>query len=137
MMNLVDVIKEDEGCELKMYKDTVGVWTIGYGHNLEEGIDQETAEFILSRDLEKHSQELDKHKPHWRQLPDNVQIVVLSMQFNMGWNRFSKFVKFWQAIESNPIDINEASIQMEDSKWWDQIKSRGPKLQNILLGNHS
>ena len=52
-----------------MYKDTVGVWTIGYGHNLEEGIDQET-DFILARDLEKHSQELDKHKPMWRELPD-------------------------------------------------------------------
>ena len=83
MKNLVDVIKEDEGCVLIPYRDTVGVLTIGYGHNLEEGIDQETAEFILRRDLEKHSQELDKHKPSWRQLPDNVQIVVLSMQYNI------------------------------------------------------
>ena len=62
-MNLIDTIKKHEGCRLDMYKDTVGIWTIGYGHNLEEGIDQETADFILARDLEKHSQELDKHKP--------------------------------------------------------------------------
>ena len=66
-MDLVNTIKKHEGCRLDMYKDTVGVWTIGYGHNLEEGIDQETADFILARDLENHSQELAKHKPIWRE----------------------------------------------------------------------
>lgn len=129
--DLVELIKEDEGCVLKPYEDTVGVLTIGYGHNLEEGIDQETAEFILSRDLEKHSKELDRHKPSWRELPPNVGMVVLSMQFNMGWNRFSKFVKFWAAIEEG--NLQEAARQMEDSRWWDQIKTRGPKLRNLLL----
>jgi lysozyme len=131
MTNLIDVIKKHEGCRLDMYKDTVDVWTIGYGHNLEEGIDQETADFILARDLEKHSQELDKHKPYWREIPEQAQIVLLSMQFNMGWNRFSKFVKFWTAIEAN--DWKSAAIEMEDSRWWGQVKSRGPELQELLL----
>ncbi|BAQ87001.1 Phage-related lysozyme (muraminidase) (COG3772) [uncultured Mediterranean phage uvMED] len=130
--DLIDTIKLHEGCELKMYKDTANppVWTIGYGHNLEEGIDQETADFILGRDLEKHSQELDKHKPHWRELPENVQVVILSMQFNMGWNRFSKFVKFWEAIENE--SWAEAGRQMQDSMWWGQVKTRGPHLRKIL-----
>ena len=134
MKNLVDTIKLHEGCRLKMYKDTANppVWTIGYGHNLEEGIDQETADFILARDLEKHSQELDKHKPFWRELPDNVQIVLLSMQFNMGWNRFSQFKKFWKAIEER--DVFTAGKEMQDSKWWGQIKSRGPHLREMLEG---
>jgi len=134
MKNLVDTIKLHEGCELKMYKDTANppVWTIGYGHNLEEGIDQETADFILARDLEKHSQELDKHKPFWRELPDNVQIVLLSMQFNMGWNRFSKFKKFWKAIEEK--DVFKAGSEMQNSKWWGQVKSRGPHLRELLEG---
>ena len=127
----IDVIKKHEGCRLDMYKDTVDVWTIGYGHNLEEGIDQETADFILARDLEKHSQELDKHKPIWRELPDPAQIVILSMQFNMGWNRFSKFVKFWEAIEKK--DYQTAGKEMENSRWWGQVKSRGPELQELLL----
>ena len=128
MKNLVDTIKLHEGCELKMYKDTANppVWTIGYGHNLEEGIDQETADFILARDLEKHSQELDKHKPFWRELPDNVQIVLLSMQFNMGWNRF------WKAIEEK--DVFTAGKEMQNSKWWGQVKSRGPHLRELLEG---
>jgi len=126
MKNLVDTIKLHEGCELKPYKDTVGVLTIGYGHNLEEGIDQETADFILARDL-------DKHKPFWRELPDNVQIVLLSMQFNMGWNRFSKFKKFWKAIEEK--DVFTAGMEMQNSKWWGQVKSRGPHLREMLEGS--
>ena len=48
-MNLVDVIKKHEGCRLDMYKDTVGVWTIGYGHNLAEGIDQETKNCVENK----------------------------------------------------------------------------------------
>ena len=131
MDNLVDTIKKHEGCRLDMYKDTVGVWTIGYGHNLAEGIDQETADFILARDLEKHADELDKHKPMWRELPEPAQVVILSMQFNMGWNRFSKFVKFWDAIENK--SWSEAGRQMEESRWWGQVKSRGPELRDLLL----
>ena len=133
MKNLVDTIKLHEGCVLTPYEDTVGVLTIGYGHNLAEGIDQETADFILGRDLEKHSKELDKHKPHWRELPENVQVVVLSMQFNMGWNRFSKFKKFWKAIEDN--DVLTAGKEMQNSKWWGQVKTRGPHLRDILVGS--
>jgi len=28
----LDLIKRSEGCSLTAYKDSVGVWTIGYGH---------------------------------------------------------------------------------------------------------
>tara|TARA_R100001198_G_C5137385_1_gene152798 strand:+ start:20 stop:430 length:411 start_codon:yes stop_codon:yes gene_type:complete len=130
-INLVDIIKKHEGCILMPYKDTVGVWTIGYGHNLDEGIDEATAEFILKQDIQKHSDELTKHKPSWKDHSENVQIVLLSMQFNMGWGRFSKFVKFWDAIDKK--DYETAGKEMENSKWWAQVKSRGPELRSILL----
>ena len=29
--NCIKLVKEFEGCQLKAYKDEVGVWTIGYG----------------------------------------------------------------------------------------------------------
>ena len=28
----IALIKKFEGCELKAYQDSVGVWTIGFGH---------------------------------------------------------------------------------------------------------
>ena len=46
-------------------------------------------------------------------------------------NRFSKFVKFWKAIEAK--DFKTAGLEMEQSRWWGQVKSRGPELQQLLL----
>ena len=52
------LIKKFEGCELKSYQDSVGVWTIGYGHTkgVEEGqeITQEEAEEMLASELSEY-----------------------------------------------------------------------------------
>ena len=49
------LIKKFEGCELKSYQDSVGVWTIGYGHTkgVEEGqeITQDEGEEMLASEL--------------------------------------------------------------------------------------
>jgi GH24 family phage-related lysozyme (muramidase) len=55
------IIKHFEGLELRAYQDSVGVWTIGYGHTAAAGppsvyagqtISEAEAESILKRDLE-------------------------------------------------------------------------------------
>jgi len=52
------LIKKFEGCELKSYQDSVGVWTIGYGHTkgVEEGqeITQDEAEEMLASELDEY-----------------------------------------------------------------------------------
>ncbi len=54
----IALIKKFEGCELEAYQDSVGVWTIGYGHtkDVEEGlkITQEEAEAMLNTELEEY-----------------------------------------------------------------------------------
>jgi len=54
----IALIKRFEGCELKAYQDSVGVWTIGYGHTKEvkEGdeINQEHAEFMLTEEMPEY-----------------------------------------------------------------------------------
>ena len=49
------LIKKFEGCDLKSYQDSVGVWTIGYGHTkgVEEGqeITQDEGEEMLASEL--------------------------------------------------------------------------------------
>ncbi|MEL6383811.1 MAG: lysozyme [Cyanobacteria bacterium J06626_18] len=56
------IVKEFEGLELRAYQDSVGVWTIGYGHTAAAGapdvypgqtITEAQAEEILRRDLRK------------------------------------------------------------------------------------
>ena len=52
----IALLKHFEGCELNAYQDSVGVWTIGYGHTkgVERGmkISQEEAESMLQQELE-------------------------------------------------------------------------------------
>ena len=54
----LSLIKKFEGCELKAYQDSVGVWTIGYGHTkgVEEGqeITQDEAEDMLASELDEY-----------------------------------------------------------------------------------
>ena len=51
------LIKKFEGCKLKAYKCSAGVWTIGYGHTagVKEGdvISQPEADKLLEEDIAK------------------------------------------------------------------------------------
>ena len=131
LSELTDLIAKHEGKMLTMYTDTVGVPTIGYGHNLHEPISEHAAKVILADDVRIAVQELDDRMDWWRDLPDNAQLVLASMVFNLGWPRFSRFKKLIAALED--IDFNEAAAQMEDSLWYQQIKTRGPALKQLML----
>lgn len=51
----IALIKRWEGCKLQAYQDSVGIWTIGYGHTASatpnQKITQERAEQLLRADL--------------------------------------------------------------------------------------
>ena len=128
---LTDLIAEHEGKSLTMYTDTVGVPTIGYGHNLQTPISEHAAKVILADDVKVSIDELDDRMDWWRDLPDPAQLVLASMVFNLGWPRFSRFKKLIAALEDR--DFNEAAAQMEDSLWYQQIKTRGPALKQLML----
>ncbi|UGA37973.1 lysozyme [Chromobacterium haemolyticum] len=54
----ITLIQKSEGLRLKAYQDSVGVWTIGYGHtgpDVKPGmvITQAQADALLARDLER------------------------------------------------------------------------------------
>lgn len=54
----LDLLKSCENCKLEAYQDSIGVWTIGWGHtgdDVQSGlvITQEEADDLLTEDLEK------------------------------------------------------------------------------------
>ena len=100
-MNIEEFTKtvaKHEGLRLDMYQDTVGVPTIGYGHNLLEPISERAALIILEDDIIKTVNELNDRMPWWEDLPEKAQIVVASMVFNIVWPRFSRFKKMLGAL---------------------------------------
>lgn len=128
---LTSLIARHEGKVLTMYTDTVGVPTIGYGHNLNEPISETAALQILSDDVAVAVNELDDRMDWWRDLPHPAQLVLASMVFNLGWPRFSRFKKMIAALEDR--DYDQAAAEMEDSLWFQQIKSRGDELKQLML----
>ena len=144
MRDIIDTIIHHEGLRLAVYDDATGNViesgskvkgnpTIGVGRLLTagRGITKEEARYLLNNDLEIVSQELDKNKPFWRTLPDNAQIVVMSMTFNCGYPRYAKFKKHWKCLEAK--DWYNAGLELESSVWWGQVGRRGPELQQLLF----
>lgn len=83
----ISLIKKFEGCRLAAYKDSVGVWTIGYGHTAGvkpgQKITQIQAESFLKDDLAKFEREVMKYddKYHWNQ---NQFDALVSFALNIG-----------------------------------------------------
>tara|TARA_R110000787_G_scaffold49287_2_gene118317 strand:+ start:799 stop:1242 length:444 start_codon:yes stop_codon:yes gene_type:complete len=59
----LELIKKFEGCETKAYQDSVGVWTIGYGHtkNVKEGdeISEDYAMSMLKEEIVEYEQYIE------------------------------------------------------------------------------
>lgn len=82
------LIKEFEGCRLDAYLDSVGVWTIGYGHTktARKGmiITQAQAEELLALDVAEHATGV--YKALQVKLEQHQFDAVVSLAFNVGVN---------------------------------------------------
>lgn len=85
--NCINLIKKYEGCKLQAYQDSVGVWTIGYGHTsgvkMGDLITQQKAEEYLLKDLLKFEDNVRKYNNiyHFNQ---NQFDALVSFAYNVG-----------------------------------------------------
>lgn len=86
--NGIDLIKEFEGRRLDAYQDSVGVWTIGYGHtkNVKEGDSITTleAENLLTEELKEYAEYVNKYVTV--PLTQNQFDALVSWTYNLGPN---------------------------------------------------
>ena len=84
--NGIELIKEFEGRRLVAYQDSVGVWTIGYGHTKdvweERLIIKSTADRLLAEDLAEFEKYLDSLVKV--ELNQNQFDALISWTFNLG-----------------------------------------------------
>lgn len=87
---LIAAIKKFEACALTAYQDSVGVWTIGYGHTADvkrgDKITQYQAEQFLKEDLAKFEAVADKCK---RLSTQGKYDAVLDFIYNCGPANFN------------------------------------------------
>lgn len=135
--HLTDDLKQDEGCRLEAYEDTLGIWTIGYGHahvSPKTIWTQAQADAALAEDINHATALLDDHAPWWRSLCDARQDVMVNFCFNMGWgdgrHGLSSFVNTLAAIKAGRFDA--AASGLLDSKWAAQVHGRATRLAEQL-----
>ena len=122
-MSFIDQLKQDEGFNLKPYKDTQGKLTIGYGHNLtDNGISLSIAEQLLQDDINIATENLTFKFPWVDKLDDIRRNVLINMCFNMGINTLSTFKDFLTLVNQGKYE--EASKDMLDSLWAHQVGDR-------------
>lgn len=129
-MNLNELIREHEGYSRFPYKCTAGKLTIGYGLNLDAGVDRDLAALILDYQIINVKQACNL-KLDWFQDMDQVRRdVVVNMVFNLGMQRFLKFKKTIGYLNESRYTL--ASFEMLDSKWATQVGARAYELSEMM-----
>lgn len=129
---LMKQLNVDEGREKKMYKDTVGKWTVGVGRNISDrAFSDDEIDLMLSNDIKIVEAELDRNTPWWRQMSDARQNVLANMCFNMGWPVLSQFKNTLKAMQEGRYA--DAAKGMMDSKWAKQVGNRAERLRDLML----
>ena len=122
-----DSIKSHEGYRLNPYECTEGFLTGGYGHKILEGEEVPTTkegwEALFDKDFEKAWSDMEiLCETH--NLPENEEMmsILCEMIFQLGFTGVSKFKMMIKALQEG--NMEEASNQMKDSKWYVQTPNR-------------
>mgnify|MGYP002622075382 CR=1 FL=1 len=134
---LSEELKADEGCVLEVYLDHLGYPTVGVGHLITEKdeeygkpvgtkVSQSRVDVLLHDDLLSTASECQKLYSNFNSLPEEVQMIIGNMMFNLGRPRLSKFKKMKAAVDAG--QWNRAADEMYDSKWRRQVPNRADRL---------
>jgi lysozyme len=124
--NIRAQLRRDEGDRERPYRDSVGVLTIGVGHNLERGLSQAIRDAIFEEDLAEARRVCGRLIPRWLALSEPRQGAFLNMAFNLGEDRLSKFKRMLEAVARD--DWDRVAEEMLASHWAQQVGDRAIRL---------
>ena len=134
---LREELAEDEGCKFEVYLDHLGLPTFGIGHLVVEQdpeygqavgtpVDEERVRQVFNLDIASTLDECKVLYSDFDELPDECQLIIANMMFNMGRPRLSKFKGMKAGVDAR--DWNRAADEMVDSRWHDQVPNRAKRL---------
>ena len=128
-MSLIDSIKKHEGYVGIVYKDSLGIDTIGYGFAIKDlELDKDICDIILERKLHDLEDSVNLKFSWFMYMPQEIKNVVLEMCYQLGVNGFSKFKKTISFLQDRQFE--EASVEMLDSLWAKQTPNRAKELSD-------
>lgn len=132
-------LRLDEGLRQRAYQDTLGVWTVGYGFNLQANdVPMEAVEIMFEATYANAVKALDDLLAgDWRELDEDRQGVLINMSFNLGRSRLARFDRLLAAVDrfiatGDPEHADEAAKEMKDSVWFRQVGKRAVRLYNRM-----
>ena len=130
-MKIAELLEKHEAYRRFVYRDSVGVLTVGIGRNLEDrGLTHEEAVYLLNNDIADFTKQLTAKLPWFKTAPDNVKLVILDMGFNLGISGLLTFKNTLEHIRKGEYDL--AAEEMLLSKWAKQVGVRATELSEIL-----
>lgn len=142
-INALEKLKEslrmDEGIVTSVYLDHLGYKTFGIGHlitnadpehklNVGAKVPIKRVEEVFEKDLSIVLADCKILYPEFETYPEEIQIVLGNMCFNMGRKKLSKFVKMNNFIRLR--DWKGMTREMKNSLWAKQVPNRANRLIN-------
>ena len=126
----MEQLKKHEGERLSAYKDSLGVLTVGVGHNCKaspvpgvekpgDKISKEASSQLFYRDIKEHEKAIYQRLPWLAKLNGPRQAVLLNMAFNLGVGGLLGFKSTLKKVEN--LDFEGASEAMLASRWAIQV----------------
>tara|TARA_B100000989_G_scaffold141797_1_gene105571 strand:- start:432 stop:881 length:450 start_codon:yes stop_codon:yes gene_type:complete len=139
-MNIEQLRKElemDEGVKYEIYNDHLGYATFGIGHLVrnsdpEHGqeigtpVSEERVIAAFDEDVQDVLADCERLYNDFNVLPEECQMIIANMMFNMGRPRLSKFKGMKAGVDAQ--DWNKAADEMIDSNWYKQVPNRAGRL---------
>lgn len=134
---LREELAEDEGCKLEIYLDHLGLPTFGIGHLVREDdpehgepvgtpVSDERVRQVFALDIAVTLEDCKRLYDDFDDLPEEAQLVIANMCFNLGYPRLSKFKGMKAGVDAR--DWQKAADEMVDSRWHDQVPNRAKRL---------
>ena len=126
-MSLIDSIKQHEGYRSKVYDDSLGIPTIGYGFAIKDlELDRDICDIILERKVKDLKDRVSNKFSWYKYMPQEIKDIVLEMCYQLGVYGFSCFKKTIAYLQDKQWE--EASVEMLDSRWAEQTPNRAKEL---------
>ena len=140
-MNLIKLqneLADDEGIKYELYLCSENHLTGGIGHLITEWeadyygkpigypVPNEQVNTWFEKDIDVTINDCKIIFEEFDSLPEEAQLVIANMCFQLGRPRLSKFKKFIAAVKEQ--DWERAADEMKDSRWYKQTTARAERL---------
>ncbi len=122
-----NTLNTDEGLVLTPYQDSKGIWTAGFGFNLQTTpMPRKVAVLWLTCLVEERDEELSNAFGYYKRLSDVRKSVLINMSYQLGMAGLANFKKMHKALMVD--DLVNAVDEMKDSQWYRKYTDRANRL---------